>query len=57
MKSTAISNGVLIIGYGNCLRGDDGVGWAAGELLDLPVYDHVIIAGDRFTSFATRGLL
>lgn len=30
---------------------------AAGELLDLPVYDHVIIAGDRFTSFATRGLL
>ena len=30
---------------------------AAGDLLDLPVYDHVIIAGDRFTSFATRGLL
>jgi DNA repair protein RadC len=30
---------------------------AAGELLDLPVYDHVIIAGDRFLSFATRGLL
>lgn len=30
---------------------------AAGELLDLPVYDHVIIAGDRYTSFATRGLL
>jgi len=30
---------------------------AAGELLDLPVYDHVIVAGDRFTSFATRGLL
>jgi DNA repair protein RadC len=30
---------------------------AAGELLDLPVYDHVIIAGDRFVSFATAGLL
>ena len=30
---------------------------AAGELLDMPVYDHVIVAGDRFTSFATRGLL
>ncbi|MGE0354986.1 MAG: DNA repair protein RadC [Gemmatimonadales bacterium] len=29
----------------------------AGRLLDLPVYDHVIIAGDRFTSFATLGLL
>ncbi len=30
---------------------------AAGQLLDLPVFDHVIIAGDRFTSFATAGLL
>jgi DNA repair protein RadC len=30
---------------------------AAGDLLDLPVYDHVIVAGDRFTSFATAGLL
>lgn len=30
---------------------------AAGQLLDMPVYDHVIIAGDRFTSFATAGLL
>lgn len=30
---------------------------AAGQLLDLPVYDHVILAGDRFTSFATAGLL
>jgi len=30
---------------------------AAGQLLDLPLYDHVIIAGDRFTSFATAGLL
>lgn len=30
---------------------------AAGQLLDLPVYDHVIVAGDRFTSFATSGLL
>ena len=30
---------------------------AAGQLLDLPVYDHVIIAGDRYISFATAGLL
>jgi DNA repair protein RadC len=30
---------------------------AAGELLDVPVYDHVIVAGDQYTSFATRGLL
>ncbi len=30
---------------------------AAGQLLDLPVYDHVILAGDRFVSFATEGLL
>ncbi len=29
----------------------------AGRLLDLPLYDHVIIAGDRFTSLATLGLL
>jgi DNA repair protein RadC len=30
---------------------------AAGQLLDLPVYDHVIVAGDRHISFATVGLL
>jgi len=30
---------------------------AAGQLLDLPLYDHVIVAGDRFVSFATEGLL
>ena len=30
---------------------------AAGQLLDLPLYDHVILAGDRFISFATEGLL
>jgi DNA repair protein RadC len=30
---------------------------AAGELLDLPVHDHVIVAGDRFVSFAMQGLL
>jgi DNA repair protein RadC len=29
----------------------------AGRLLDLPLYDHVIVAGDRFLSFATAGLL
>src|SRR3954464_15792379 len=30
---------------------------SAGRLLDLPVYDHVIIAGDRFVSLASAGLL
>ena len=30
---------------------------AAGRLLDVPVYDHVIIAGDQFVSLATMGLL
>jgi DNA repair protein RadC len=30
---------------------------AAGRLLDLPLYDHVILAGDRFLSFAAAGLL
>jgi DNA repair protein RadC len=30
---------------------------AAGRLLDLPLYDHVIIAGDRFVSLASAGLL
>jgi DNA repair protein RadC len=29
----------------------------AGRLLDVPVYDHVIIAGDRYVSFAEAGLL
>jgi DNA repair protein RadC len=29
----------------------------AGRLLDLPVYDHVIVAGDRFLSFVNAGLL
>lgn len=29
----------------------------AGRLLDLPVYDHVIVAGDRFLSFVGAGLL
>jgi DNA repair protein RadC len=30
---------------------------AAGELLDLPVYDHVIVGGDTFVSMASQGLL
>jgi len=30
---------------------------AAGQLLDLPVYDHVVVAGDRFVSFAAAGLM
>jgi DNA repair protein RadC len=30
---------------------------AAGELLGIPVLDHVIVAGDRWTSFASQGLL
>jgi len=29
----------------------------AGRLLDLPVYDHVIVAGDRHLSFVTAGYL
>jgi len=29
----------------------------AGRLLDLPVYDHVILGGDRYMSFAEAGLL
>jgi len=29
----------------------------AGKLLDLPVYDHVIVAGDRWLSFVGAGLL
>jgi DNA repair protein RadC len=30
---------------------------SAGQLLDLPLDDHVISAGDRFVSFAAAGLL
>jgi DNA repair protein RadC len=30
---------------------------AAGRLLDLPVYDHVIVAGDRWVSLAAAGLM
>lgn len=30
---------------------------AAGQLLDITVYDHVIVGGERFVSFATAGLL
>jgi DNA repair protein RadC len=29
----------------------------AGELIGIPVYDHVIVAGESFVSFATRGLI
>ena len=29
----------------------------AGRLLDVPVYDHVIVGGDRYFSFAEAGLL
>src|SRR5437899_2167858 len=29
----------------------------AGRLLDVPVYDHVILGGDRYVSFAEAGLL
>ncbi len=29
----------------------------AGRLLDVPVFDHVIVGGDRFVSFAEAGLL
>jgi DNA repair protein RadC len=30
---------------------------AAGRLLDIPVYDHLIIAGDRWVSLGAAGLL
>jgi DNA repair protein RadC len=30
---------------------------SAGQLLDVPLYDHVIIGGDRFVSFAATGIL
>lgn len=29
----------------------------AGKLLDIPVYDHIIVAGDKYFSFAEAGLL
>jgi DNA repair protein RadC len=29
----------------------------AGKLLDIPVYDHVVVGGDRYFSFAEAGLL
>ncbi len=29
----------------------------AGRLLDLPVYDHLIVAGDQYFSFAEAGML
>jgi hydrogenase maturation protease len=43
MNATAISHDVLIIGYGNTLRGDDGVGWVAGQLLERKLrLDHSV---------------
>ncbi len=30
---------------------------AAGQLLDIPVHDHVIVGRGRYTSFAEAGLL
>ncbi len=30
---------------------------ASGKVLDIPVYDHVIVAADRYFSFAESGLL
>ena len=44
----------ILLGTGS---GASSVLEVAGRLLDLPLYDHVIIAGDRFMSFATAGLL
>src|SRR5436189_252817 len=29
----------------------------AGRLLDVPVYDHVVLGGERYVSFAEAGLL
>lgn len=30
---------------------------AAGRIIEIPVFDHIIIAGERWTSFAEAGLL
>jgi DNA repair protein RadC len=30
---------------------------AAGKILDIPVYDHIILAGQDFTSLAREGLI
>jgi len=30
---------------------------AAGRILDIPVFDHIIIAGNRWSSFAQNGFL
>src|SRR2546423_1913490 len=29
----------------------------AGRVLDVPVYDHVVVGGERYVSFAEAGLL
>ena len=29
----------------------------AGRILDIPVYDHLIVGGDHYFSFAEAGLL
>lgn len=29
----------------------------AGDLLNIPVFDHIILGANRFTSFATQGIL
>jgi hydrogenase maturation protease len=44
-------NGVLIIGYGNPLRGDDGVGFHAAGLLavDPRLRDAEVLAGQQLT--------
>ena len=39
MRSTEIKTDILIIGYGNPLRGDDGVGWAAAEKLEAEIHE------------------
>jgi hydrogenase maturation protease len=42
MNATATSARILVIGYGNPLRGDDGVGWAVAQRLsDRMISDHV----------------
>lgn len=30
---------------------------AAGRILEIPLLDHVIVAGDKYTSFAEQGLM
>ena len=46
-----MTDGVLVVGYGNALRTDDGVGWHAAERLadDPRLADATVIAVHQLT--------